>query len=155
MWIYFVCLVYRRNNDIPYLETLVIWLVKGANIFLPSTSTMPRGGGTPVSNGYGCKHRCKAHTSKGWGIRWEHNLKKWGVMEWEAKFWFKIRGDWVKMLLWPFISERFKTWAGIWKKKSSTNAKMISLSMELKQKVASCGSRMHKIESDRRAHIRT
>ena len=62
-----------------------------------------RGGGTPILNGYGCK----AHTSKGLGIRWEHNLKNWGVIGWEAKFWFKIRGHWVKMLLWSF-SERFK-----------------------------------------------
>ena len=55
----------------------------------------PHPRGTPVSNGYGCK----AHTSKGWGIRWEHNLKNWGVIGWEAKFWFKIRGHWVRMLL--------------------------------------------------------
>ena len=46
---------------------------------------------------------------------------------------------------------------GIWKKKSSKMAKMINLSMKLKQKVASCGSQMQKIgslgESNRRAHI--
>ena len=29
----------------------------------------------------------------------EHNLKKWGLIGWEAKFWFKIRRRWVRMLL--------------------------------------------------------
>ena len=58
--------------------------------------TQEDGGGTPISNGYGCK----AHTSKGLGIRWERTLKKWGVIAWwEAKFWFKIRRVWVRMLL--------------------------------------------------------
>ena len=58
-------------------------------------SWFDRGGGTPISNGYGCK----AHTSKGWGIWWEHSLKKWGVIRWEAKFWFKISRHWVRMFL--------------------------------------------------------
>ena len=63
---------------------------------------------TLISNGY----ECKAHPSKGWGNRWEHNLKKWGVIGWEAKFWFKIRGHWVRMLLlifqWALYKEEFE-----------------------------------------------
>ena len=79
------------------------------------------GGGTPISNGY----RCKARTS----IWWEHNLKKWGGIGWECYFWY--------------FSERFKS--RNLKKKLSKMAKMINLSVKLKQNVASCGSRMQKI----------
>ena len=78
-------------------------------------------GGTPISNGY----RCKARTS----IWWEHNLKKLGDIGWECYFWY--------------FSERFKS--RNLKKKLSKMAKMINLLMKLKQKVASCGSRMQKI----------
>ena len=70
---------------------------------------------------------------------WEYSLKKWGVIGWGAKFWFNIRGHWVRMLLLIF------QWAqvGICKK-SSKMAKMINLSMKLKQKVAFCSRRMQK-----------
>ena len=91
-------------------------------------------GGTPISNGYGCK----AHTSKGWGIRWEHNLKKWGNIGWEAKFWFKIIGHWVRILLLIF------QWA-LQKQEFEEKKLLINLLMKLKQKVAFCGSRMQKI----------
>ena len=106
---------------------------------LPTVFCPGGGGGHTNLNGYGCK----AHTSKGWGIRWEHNLKKWGVTGWEAKFWFKIRGHWVSMFTFDPSVSAFK--AGIWKKKSSKMAKMINWSMKLKQKVTSCGSWMQKI----------
>ena len=67
--------------------------------------------------------------------------KKWGVIGWEAKFWFKIRGYWVRMLpyFWSF-SERFKS-RNLKKKIVENGKKMINLSMKLKQKIASYGSR--------------
>ena len=68
--------------------------------------------------------------------------QKIGVIGWEAKFWFKIRGIGWECYFWSF-SERFKS--RNLKKKSSKMAKMINLSMKLKQKVASCGSQMQKI----------
>ena len=45
------------------------------------------GGGSHIWNGYGCKARAPT----GWGIRWEHRLKKWGVIGWEHDFWHPVR----------------------------------------------------------------
>ena len=44
-------------------------------------------GGSHIWNGYGCKARAPT----GWGIRWEHRLKKWGVIGWEHDFWQPVR----------------------------------------------------------------
>ena len=44
-------------------------------------------GGSHIWNGYGCKARAPT----GWGIRWEHRLKKWGVIGWEHDFWHPVR----------------------------------------------------------------
>ena len=62
------------------------------------------GGGTPISNGYGCK----AHTSKGWGIRWEHSLKKWGSLGEKSNFGLKLGGIGWECYFWSF-SEGFKS----------------------------------------------
>ena len=108
-------------------------------------------GGTPISNGYGCK----VHTSKGWGIRWEHNLKKWGIIGWEAKFWFKIRGHWVRMLLlifqWALKSRNLK-------KKIVENGKNDHFVDEIETKSSflwqpNAKNRGSLGVSDRRAHI--
>ena len=86
------------------------WTSFKSNIlsFLNKSCRHIRGEGTPISNGYGCK----AQISKGWGIRWEHNLEKWGVVGGEAEFWFKIRGHWVRMLLlifqWALWKQEFE-----------------------------------------------
>ena len=47
-----------------------------------------RGGGSQIWNGYGCK---------GWGIQWEHRLKKWGVIGWEHDFWHSVREKYKNM----------------------------------------------------------
>ena len=94
-------------------------------------------GGTPKSNGY----ECKAHTSKGWGIRWEYNLKNEGSLGEKPNFGSKLGGIGWECYFWPF-SEHFKS-RNLEKKKSKM-AKMVNLLMKLKQIVASCGSRMQK-----------
>ena len=52
-----------------------------------SYSSPVPGGGSHIWNGYGCKARAPT----GWGIRWEHRLKKWGVIGWEHDFWHPVR----------------------------------------------------------------
>ena len=52
-----------------------------------------RGGGSQIWSGYGCK----ARPPTGWGIRWEHRLKKWGVIGWEHDFWHSVREKYKNM----------------------------------------------------------
>ena len=51
---------------------------------------------------------CKAHTFKGWDIRWEHNLKKWGSLGEKQNFGSKLGGNGWEWYLWSF-SESFKS----------------------------------------------
>ena len=51
------------------------------------------GGGSQIWSGYGCK----ACPPTGWGIRWEHRLKKWGVIGWEHDFWHSVREKYKNM----------------------------------------------------------
>ena len=51
------------------------------------------GGGRQIWSGYGCK----ARPPTGWGIRWEHRLKKWGVIGWEHDFWHSVREKYKNM----------------------------------------------------------
>ena len=85
-------------------------------------------------------------TSKGWGIRWEHNLKKWEVIGWKSKFLIqnlRVLGENVTSDLSVSTLKALK--AGICNsKKSLKMAKIINLSLKLKQKVASYGSRIKK-----------
>ena len=53
----------------------------------------PGGGGSQIWSGYGCK----ARPPTGWGIRWEHRLKKWGVIGWEHDFRHSVREKYKNM----------------------------------------------------------
>ena len=46
-----------------------------------------------IWSGYGCK----ARPPTGWGIQWEHRLKKWGVIGWEHDFWHSVREKYKNM----------------------------------------------------------
>ena len=59
----------------------------------PKPSQKPGGGGRQIWSGYGCK----ARPPTGWGIRWEHRLKKWGVIGWEHDFWHSVREKYKNM----------------------------------------------------------
>ena len=54
------------------------------------------------------------------------SLKKWGVIGWEAKFWFKIRGRWGYVTFDLSVST-LKVGICKWENKSSKMAKMISV----------------------------
>ena len=69
--------------------------------------------------------------------------KNEGPLGEKPNFGSKLGGIGWEYYFWSF-SERFKS-RNLKKKKSSKMAKMINLSMKLKQKVSSCGSRMQKI----------
>ena len=56
-------------------------------------TTITPGGGSQIWNRYGCKGRAQT----GWGIQWEHRLKKWGVIGWEHDFWHSVREKYKNM----------------------------------------------------------
>ena len=95
----------------------IIWTRQKWNIFdkLRYHDVHPEG--TPISNGYGCK----GHTSKGWGISWEHSLKKEGSLGEKPNFGSKLGGIGWECYLRSF-TERFKIRN---LQKSSKMAKMI------------------------------
>ena len=76
---------YRRNQ--PWFQVCPRTVGPDAKIENVRKFISRGGGGSHIWNGYGCK----ARTSTGWGIRWEHRLKKWGVIGWEHDFWHPVR----------------------------------------------------------------
>ena len=110
------------------------------------------GGVTPISNGYGCK----AHTSKDWGIRWEHSLKNKGSLGEKPNFGSKLGG-----IGWEcyFDLSVSALKAGIWRKKKVVeNGKDGQFVDEMEPKSSflwqpNAKHRRSLGESDRRAHI--
>ena len=69
------------------------WPWKLTSMLNTLTRDLGRGGGSQIWSGYGCK----ARPPTGWGIRWEHRLKKWGVIGWEHDFWHSVREKYKNM----------------------------------------------------------
>ena len=100
LW-HFVCCLCRQNNLKPdmvlFISYTSFWsfnltkqfgdIFLGCFAFLPSSNIGRSRGGSHIWNGYGCKARAPT----GWGIQWEHRLKKWGVIGWEHDFWHPVR----------------------------------------------------------------
>ena len=76
-------------KKVPFFDTKLIF----SCCTIHSKKLLPPGGAVKYEIDNGCKGRAQT----GWGIQWEHRLKKWGVIGWEHEFWHSVREKYKNM----------------------------------------------------------